>query len=201
MLPFLIAGAVVVHIAVLHQQGSNNPLGINGNVDKIPFYPYLIFKDLFSWVAFFVMYIAFVCFAPNYLGHSDNYIEANAMVTPAHIVPEWYFLPFYAILRSIPHKLGGVIAMFAALLILLALPYTGTSEVRSSSFRPLHRIIFWILVLDYFVLGWIGGCAPESPYLEVGQIATFFYFFYFIGLLPLLGVFESYLLSYSLEEK
>ena len=147
------------------------------------------------------MYIAFVCFAPNYLGHSDNYIEANAMVTPAHIVPEWYFLPFYAILRSIPHKLGGVIAMFAALLILLALPYTGTSEVRSSSFRPLHRIIFWILVLDYFVLGWIGGCAPESPYLEVGQIATFFYFFYFIGLLPLLGVFESYLLSYSLEEK
>jgi len=200
-LPFLIAGAVVVHIAVLHQQGSNNPLGINGNVDKIPFYPYLIFKDLFSWVAFFVMYIAFVCFAPNYLGHSDNYIEANAMVTPAHIVPEWYFLPFYAILRSIPHKLGGVIAMFAALLILLILPYTGTSEVRSSSFRPLHRIIFWILVLDYFVLGWIGGCAPESPYLEVGQIATFVYFFYFAGLLPMLGVFESYLLSYSLEEK
>ena len=118
-------------------------------------------------------------FYPNALGHSDNYIPANPLVTPPHIVPEWYFLPFYAILRSIPHKLGGVIAMFAALLILLFLPYTGTSELRSSSFRPLHRMIFWLLVLDYLILGWIGGCAPESPYLEVGQVATIFYFSYF----------------------
>jgi len=201
LLPFLIAGAVIVHIAVLHQQGSNNPLGVNGNVDKIPFYPYLIFKDLFSWVLFFVFYLFFVCFAPNYLGHTDNYIEANAMITPAHIVPEWYFLPFYAILRSIPHKLGGVIAMFAALLILLLLPYSGTSELRSSSFRPLHRMIFWLLVLDYLILGWIGGCAPESPYLEVGQVATIFYFSYFLFLLPLLGIFEAYLLSYSIDKE
>ena len=150
---------------------------------------------------FFVFYLFFVCFAPNYLGHTDNYIEANAMITPAHIVPEWYFLPFYAILRSIPHKLGGVIAMFAALLILLLLPYTGTSELRSSSFRPLHRMIFWLVVLDYLILGWIGGCAPESPYLEVGQVATIFYFSYFLFLLPLLGIFEAYLLSYSIDNE
>jgi quinol-cytochrome oxidoreductase complex cytochrome b subunit len=121
------------------------------------------------------------------------------MVTPAHIVPEWYFLPFYAILRSIPHKLGGVIAMFAALLILLGLPYLGLSEIRSSSFRPLHRKIFWVFVLDYLILGWIGGCAPESPFLEIGQIATVFYFGYFLIVIPLLGFFEKILLSYSVK--
>ena len=184
LLPFLIVGAVLAHLAVLHQNGSNNPLGVNGSIDKISFYPYFVIKDLFSWVIAFIFYFGFVYFAPNYLGHTDNYIEANAMVTPAHIVPEWYFLPFYAILRSIPHKLGGVIAMFAALLVLLLLPYLNTSEVRSSSFRPLHRQFFWLLVLDYFILGWIGGCAPETPYLEIGQVATFFYFFYFLSIIP-----------------
>jgi quinol-cytochrome oxidoreductase complex cytochrome b subunit len=197
LLPFLIVGAVLVHLAVLHQNGSNNPLGINGSVDKISFYPYFVIKDLFSWVIAFIFYFMFVYFAPNYLGHTDNYIEANAMVTPAHIVPEWYFLPFYAILRSIPHKLGGVIAMFAALLVLLLLPYLNTSEIRSSSFRPLHRQFFWLLVLDYFILGWIGGCAPETPYLEIGQIATFFYFFYFLVIIPFLGLFEKMLVSYN----
>ena len=196
LLPFLIVGAVLVHLAVLHQNGSNNPLGINGSIDKISFYPYFVIKDLFSWVIAFIFYFGFVYFAPNYLGHTDNYIEANAMVTPAHIVPEWYFLPFYAILRSIPHKLGGVIAMFAALLVLLLLPYLNTSEVRSSSFRPLHRQFFWLLVLDYFILGWIGGCAPETPYLEIGQLATFFYFFYFLFIIPALGLLEKKLMSY-----
>ena len=196
LLPFLIVGAVLVHLAVLHQNGSNNPLGINGSIDKISFYPYFVIKDLFSWVIAFIFYFGFVYFAPNYLGHTDNYIEANAMVTPAHIVPEWYFLPFYAILRSIPHKLGGVIAMFAALLVLLLLPYLNTSEVRSSSFRPLHRQFFWLLVLDYFILGWIGGCAPETPYLEIGQLATFFYFFYFLFIIPVLGLLEKKLMSY-----
>jgi len=200
LLPFLITAVTIVHIAVLHQNGSNNPLGINGAVDKIPFYPYLIFKDLFSWIIFGIFYCSFVYFAPNYLGHTDNYIEANAMVTPAHIVPEWYFLPLYAILRSIPHKLGGVIAMFGALIVLLALPYLGTSEVRSSSFRPIHRILFWILILDYLILGWIGGCSPESPYLEIGQLATFFYFFYFLVLIPVIGILESMLLSYKFDE-
>ena len=192
LLPFLIIGAVLAHLAVLHQNGSNNPLGVQAATDKIPFYPYFIIKDLFSWVVAFIFYFGFVFFAPNYLGHTDNYIEANAMVTPSHIVPEWYFLPFYAILRSIPHKLGGVIAMFAALLVLLLLPYLNTSEVRSSSFRPIHRQFFWLLVLDYFILGWIGGCAPETPYLEIGQLATFFYFFYFLFIVPILYIFVTF---------
>jgi ubiquinol-cytochrome c reductase cytochrome b subunit len=196
LLPFLIVGAVLAHLAVLHQNGSNNPLGVQAAIDKIPFYPYFIVKDLFSWVVAFIFYFGFVFFAPNYLGHTDNYIEANAMVTPSHIVPEWYFLPFYAILRSIPHKLGGVIAMFAALLVLLLLPYLNTSEVRSSSFRPIHRQFFWLLVLDYFILGWIGGCAPETPYLEIGQLATFFYFFYFLFIVPILGILERKLLDF-----
>jgi quinol-cytochrome oxidoreductase complex cytochrome b subunit len=199
LLPFLIVGAVLAHLAVLHQNGSNNPLGVNGSIDKISFYPYFVIKDLFSWVIAFIFYFGFVYFAPNYLGHTDNYIEANAMVTPAHIVPEWYFLPFYAILRSIPHKLGGVIAMFAALLVLLLLPYLNTSEVRSSSFRPLHRQFFWLLVLDYFILGWIGGCAPETPYLEIGQLATFFYFIYFLFIIPILGLIEKRLMSYDIK--
>jgi len=199
LLPFLIVGAVLAHLAVLHQNGSNNPLGVNGSIDKISFYPYFVIKDLFSWVIAFIFYFGFVYFAPNYLGHTDNYIEANAMVTPAHIVPEWYFLPFYAILRSIPHKLGGVIAMFAALLVLLLLPYLNTSEVRSSSFRPLHRQFFWLLVLDYFILGWIGGCAPETPYLEIGQLATLFYFCYFLFIIPILGLIEKRLMSYDIK--
>lgn len=198
LLPFLIVGATVIHIAVLHQNGSNNPLGVGAHVDKISFYPYFIFKDVFSWVVFGIFYSLFVYFAPNYLGHTDNYIEANPMVTPAHIVPEWYFLPMYAILRSIPHKLGGVIAMFAALLILLILPYVGTSETRSSSFRLLHRKIFWIFIVNFIVLGWIGGCAPESPYLEIGQCATIFYFSYFLIILPILGFVEKMLLSYPI---
>jgi quinol-cytochrome oxidoreductase complex cytochrome b subunit len=199
LVPFLIAACVIVHIAVLHQNGSNNPLGINGVVDKIPFYPYFFFKDLFSLIVVGAFYLLFVYFAPNYLGHTDNYIEANAMVTPAHIVPEWYFLPLYAVLRSIPHKLGGVIAMLSSLVVLLVLPYLGTAEIRSSSFRPIHRTLFWLFVLDWLILGWIGGCSPESPYLEIGQTATCFYFLYFLVIIPFIGVIESILLSYRLD--
>ncbi len=195
LLPFLIVGAVLIHLVVLHQNGSNNPLGVHSYVDKIPFYPFFVIKDLFSWVLIFIIYFNFVYFSPNFLGHTDNYIEANAMVTPAHIVPEWYFLPFYAVLRSVPHKLGGVVAMFASLLILFLLPYLSTSDVRSSYFRPFHKLFFWLFILDYLILGWIGGCAPESPYLEIGQIATLFYFLYFTLVLPLLGIFEKFLLK------
>jgi ubiquinol-cytochrome c reductase cytochrome b subunit len=195
LLPFLIVAAVLLHLIAVHKNGSNNPLGINSSVDKISFYPFFVIKDLFSWVIIFIFFFAFVYFAPNYLGHTDNYIEANPMITPSHIVPEWYFLPFYAILRSIPHKLGGVIAMFAALLVLFLIPFINISEIRSSSFRPIHKQVFWLLVLDYFVLGWIGGCAPETPYLEIGQIATFFYFFYFLFVLPILALVERKLLS------
>jgi ubiquinol-cytochrome c reductase cytochrome b subunit len=197
LLPFLIAAVTIIHLAVLHQNGSNNPLGINGAIDKISFFPYFVFKDVFSWLIIALFFSLFVYFVPNYLGHTDNYIEANPMVTPAHIVPEWYFLPMYAILRSIPHKLGGVIAMFAALLILLILPYVGVSETRSSTFRILHRYFFWIFTLNFIILGWIGGCAPESPYLEIGQIATVFYFGYFLFIIPILGFLEKTLLTYQ----
>jgi quinol-cytochrome oxidoreductase complex cytochrome b subunit len=200
LLPFLIVGATIIHIAILHQNGSNNPLGINANVDKIPFYPYFIFKDVFSWVIFGIFYAIFVYFIPNYLGHADNYIEANPMITPAHIVPEWYFLPLYAILRSIPHKLGGVLMMFAALLILLILPYVGTCEIRSSSFRILHRKFFWLFILNFIILGYIGGCSPESPYLEIGQTATLFYFSYFIIIIPLLGFLEKRLVDFATDK-
>jgi quinol-cytochrome oxidoreductase complex cytochrome b subunit len=136
-----------------------------------------------------------VFYAPNALGHPDNYIPANPMVTPPHIVPEWYFLPFYAILRSIPDKLGGVVAMGAALVVLIFLPFLHTSEIRSTSFRPIYKVFFWLFVVDSFVLGWIGGCVAESPYLEIGQIATVFYFFYLLFLIPAIGLFESYLLN------
>ena len=197
LLPFIIAAVTIIHLAVLHQNGSNNPLGINGAIDKISFFPYFVFKDLFSWLIIGLFFSLFVYFMPNYLGHTDNYIEANPMVTPAHIVPEWYFLPMYAILRSIPHKLGGVIAMFAALLILLVLPYVGVSETRSSTFRILHRYFFWVFLLNFIILGWIGGCAPESPYLEIGQIATLFYFGYFVAIIPALGFLEKLLLTYQ----
>ncbi len=197
LLPFLIIGFVLIHLIILHQNGSNNPLGISAFSDKISFYPFFIVKDLYSWVFFFIVYFIFVFFDPNSLGHTDNYIEANSMVTPSHIIPEWYFLGFYAILRSIPHKLGGVFAMFASLLILLLLPYLNLTIIRSSSFRPLHKQIFWIFILNFWILGWIGGCSPETPYLEIGQISTFFYFFYFLLLIPFLGYLEKKIMFFQ----
>jgi len=156
LLPFIIAGLSIVHLAALHQYGSNNPLGSLGTVDKVPFYPYFYVKDLVGWVAFAIFFSFFVYYSPNVLGHPDNYIPANPMSTPAHIVPEWYFLPVYAILRSIPNKLGGVAAIALVFISLLALPFLNTSAIRSSSFRPLHKKLFWLLVADCILLGWIG---------------------------------------------
>ena len=193
LLPFLIVGAVILHIVALHAEGSNNPLGIKSYGDKIPFYPYFVVKDTFGLMAFFCFFGFFVFFAPNVLGHPDNYIEANPMVTPEHIVPEWYFLPFYCILRSIPDKLGGVLAMFGAIIILFFQPFIHTTTVRSSFFRPIYRKFYWLLVIDCFILTWIGGNVPETPFLEIGQIATVYYFFFFLVLVPFLGKFEDYL--------
>nr|BDN85842.1 apocytochrome b [Microheliella maris] len=197
LLPFVIAGATLIHLALLHQHGSNNPLGTRAPVDKIPFYPYFYVKDLFGWVIFGVFFGIFVYFYPNYLGHTDNYIEANPMVTPPHIVPEWYFLPFYAILRSIPDKLGGVIAMFGAIVILLFMPVLHTSNIRSSTFRPIFKKFYWLLVMDYIILGWIGGNAPEAPYIEVGQIATAWYFLHFLLIVPAVGYLENFLIEHG----
>ena len=195
LLPFVIAGLVGVHLSLLHTAGSNNPLGINKNVDTVSFYPYFYVKDLLAFFVLIALFSFFVFFFPNYLGHADNYIPANPLVTPAHIVPEWYFLPFYAILRSIPDKLGGVVAMVAAILILLLLPVINTSEIRSSKFRPIYSLAYWFLVSDFLILGWIGQQPVETPYLEVGQIATAFYFIFFLILFPLIGLIEKELMQ------
>ncbi|HEY0832450.1 MAG TPA: cytochrome b N-terminal domain-containing protein [Azospirillum sp.] len=192
LLPFVILAVVVLHVAALHVSGSNNPLGIEpkGPQDTVPFNPYVTLKDGFAIVVFLIFYAGFVFFAPNFMGHPDNYIPANPLVTPAHIVPEWYFLPFYAILRAIPDKLGGVLAMFGAIAVLFVLPWLDTSRVRSCKFRPIYRQFFWILVLDSLVLGWIGSRPAEQPYVLIGQIATAYYFFHFLILLPVLGKLE-----------
>jgi ubiquinol-cytochrome c reductase cytochrome b subunit len=195
LLPFLIAGLVIAHIALLHKDGSNNPVGIDSSIDKIPFYPYFYFKDLFSALLFLIVFSVFVFYIPNVLGHPDNYITANPMVTPAHIVPEWYFLPFYAILRSIPDKLGGVLAMFGAIVVLFLIPFISNSDQRSSCFRPLYRKAFWFLVADFTLLGWIGQKVVETPYIEIGQLATAFYFLFFLVVLPGLGLLESTLIK------
>jgi ubiquinol-cytochrome c reductase cytochrome b subunit len=200
LLPFIIAGASIVHIAALHQYGSNNPLGSNSGVDKIPFYPYFYVKDLVGWVAFALFFSVIVYFMPNLLGHPDNYIPANPMSTPAHIVPEWYFLWVYAILRSIPNKLGGVAAIALVFVALLLLPFLNTSPIRSSNFRPIQKNLFFLLVADTFVLVWIGQQPVEDPYILIGQLASVFFFIYFLLLVPFLGLFEKYLIYFQTKD-
>ena len=196
LFPFLIAGLSLVHLALLHRDGSNNPLGIDSSGDQVPFYPYFFVKDLFAFFVFVFFFSFFIFYFPNTLGHPDNYIPANPMVTPAHIVPEWYFLPFYAILRSIPDKLGGVAAMGGALIILFFIPFTNTSEVRSSTFRPLFKFFYWLLVADFLILGWVGQKPVKDVFIVVGQIATVYYFLFFIVLLLALGIIEKKLIRY-----
>ena len=200
LLPFLLVGASVVHLAALHQYGSNNPLGTNVAVDKIRFYPYFYVKDLVAWVSFAIFFAIFVYFYPNLLGHPDNYIPANPMSTPAHIVPEWYFLWVYAILRSIPNKLAGVAAIALVFISLLALPFINTSPIRSSNFRPLYKKFFWLLVADCLILGWIGQEPVEDPYIIIGQLASVYFFIYFLIIVPFLGKFEHYLIKYNTNQ-
>jgi len=195
LLPFLIAGAVIIHIAAVHQDGSNNPLGISSITDKISFFPYFVLKDLLGFIPFLIFFSFFVFFYPNVLGHSDNYIEANPMVTPEHIVPEWYFLPSYAILRSIPNKLLGVLALFASILVLILLPFINTSNYRSSLYRPLHQFFFFWMIANFILLGYIGQQTPETPFIEIGQVASIYYFTYFLIIIPGLGYIERKLLS------
>jgi len=194
LMPFLIFGLVILHIWALHIPGNNNPVGIDikkPSKETVPFHPYIVIKDFYALLIFLIIFSGFVFFVPNVLGHPDNYIEANPMVTPSHIVPEWYLLPFYAILRSVPDKLGGVVAMFAAVFILMFLPWLDTSKVRSAVFRPLYKVFFWILVIDVIVLGYIGANPPEGMYLIIGRIATIYYFVHFILIMPLLGFKEK----------
>lgn len=198
LVPFLIAGAVLLHLALLHIPGSNNPLGLVATVDRIPFYPYFYVKDLFGFVLFILFFSLFVVYAPNLLGHPDNYIEANPLVTPAHIVPEWYYLPFYAILRTVPDKLGGVLLRGGAIAILALLPIVDTSARRSHQFKPLHIALFWAFVANALCLGWIGQEIVETPFVERATFVALVYFAYFVPLLPLLGRLEMALLQRAL---
>ncbi len=194
LFPFIILGLVGLHLILLHEYGSNNPLGSNYRLDYIPFHPYYTSKDLVGILVALMIFSVFVFFMPNALGHSDNYIPANPMVTPTHIVPEWYFLPFYAILRSIPDKLAGVCLLLAAIVILLIFPFFVKPSIRSAIFRPFARVLFWLFVVNCLLLGWIGGKPIETPFYEIGQLATLYYFLYFLILLPLHDRIEYYLL-------
>lgn len=199
LLPFVISAFVILHFMALHINGSNNPYGFSSNSDKIPFHSYYTFKDLVGFFFFLFFFAIFVFYFPNLLGHSDNYIQANPMVTPMSIVPEIYFLPFYAILRAIPDKLGGVIAMIGSILILLILPFFHTSRIRTTTFRPFHKFFFWIFVGNFLLLLWLGQCPIEEPYITIGQFSCAYYFLYFLFIVPFVGFFENLLVSLHLR--
>ena len=193
LIAFMILGVVVLHVIALHIVGSNNPSGIEpkDTRDTVSFHPYTTAKDMFGMAVFFTIFAMFVFFVPNILGHPDNYIPADPMVTPAHIVPEWYFLPFYAILRAIPDKLGGVIAMVSAIGILALLPWLDRSKVRSCIFRPLHRQWFIFFVLNFMMLTYVGAMPAEGIYITLGRIGTAYWFLYFLVIVPLNSVLEK----------
>jgi Cytochrome b subunit of the bc complex len=196
LLPFVLAALVVMHLIAYHDVvGSGNPLGISGNYDRLPFAPYFVFKDLITIFLFFIVLSVFVFFMPNALGDSENYVMANPMQTPPAIVPEWYLLPFYAILRSIPNKLLGVIAMFAAILALMVMPITDLSKLRGVQFRPLSKIAFFVFVANFLVLMQLGAKHVETPFIEFGQISTVLYFGHFFVIVPVLSIIENSLVE------
>jgi quinol-cytochrome oxidoreductase complex cytochrome b subunit len=193
LLPFVLVGVVVLHIWALHVSGQNNPAGIEvkSEKDTAAFTPYATIKDAFGIVCFFILFAWFVFYIPNYLGHSDNYIPANPSVTPTHIVPEWYYLPFYAILRAVPSKLGGVVLLLASIVILVFVPWLDTSRVRSATYRPLYKQFFWIFIAVCIGLGWLGSKPAEGGYVIAARILTAWYFIHFLIILPLLGLLET----------
>lgn len=192
LLPLVLVAVSLIHLTLLHNNGSTNPLGICSKMDSVRFYPKFLVKDIFGFLGIIGFLSIFTVFIyPNTLGHPDNYIKADSLVTPAHIVPEWYFLPFYAILRAIPDKLGGVIAMFGSILILFVLPFMGSFKAKSSKFICLGRFMYWVFVSNVLLLMWLGACEVENPYIIISQISTLFYFLYFLFVLPALSWFES----------
>ena len=193
LLPFVLAGLVGLHIWALHVPGNGNPTGVNvkSSQDTVPFHPYYTMKDAFAIMVFMLLFAAFLFFAPNYLGHAINYLPANPLQTPSHIVPEWYYLPFYAILRAIPNKLVGVVAMFGSILILFVLPWLDTSRVRSGTYRPIFKQFFWIFALVCIGLGYLGSKPAEGLYVVFSRILTAYYFLHFIVILPLIGLLET----------
>jgi ubiquinol-cytochrome c reductase cytochrome b subunit len=201
VLPFVLAALALMHLIALHDSsGSGNPLGVSGNYDRLPFHPYYIFKDLITIFLFIIVLSVFVFFMPNVLGDSENYVMANPMQTPPAIVPEWYLLPFYAILRSIPNKLLGVIAMFAAILALLIMPFTDLSKLRGNQFRPLSKLAFFIFVANFLILMQLGAKHVESPFIEFGQISTVLYFAHFVFIVPFVTLLENSLIDLALNK-
>nr|YP_010954587.1 cytochrome b [Fluvitrygon signifer]WMW14049.1 cytochrome b [Fluvitrygon signifer] len=195
LLPFIIAALTMVHLLFLHETGSNNPIGLDSNMDKIPFHPYYSYKDLLGFFILLLILTLLTLFLPNLLGDAENFIPANPLVTPPHIKPEWYFLFAYAILRSIPNKLGGVLALAFSILILLLVPLLHTSKQRSLTFRPITQTLFWLLIVNTIILTWIGGQPVEQPFITIGQIASITYFSFFLILFPIAGWWENKMLN------
>nr|BAN08258.1 cytochrome b [Hynobius lichenatus] len=196
LFPFLIAGASIIHLLFLHETGSNNPTGIYSNMDKVPFHPYFSYKDAVGFLIMLTALLILSLLSPNLLGDPDNFTPANPLVTPPHIQPEWYFLFAYAILRSIPNKLGGVLALLASILILMLIPMIHTSKQRSLTFRPMTQILFWLMVSNTLILTWIGGQPVEQPFIEIGQAASTLYFSLFLIIMPLTGWWENKLIKW-----
>nr|UWT48950.1 cytochrome b [Retropinna semoni complex sp. 'ADM'] len=197
LFPFIIAAVTVLHLLFLHETGSNNPAGLNSDADKISFHPYFSYKDLLGFAVLLLSLVALALFSPNLLGDPDNFTPANPLVTPPHIKPEWYFLFAYAILRSIPNKLGGVLALLSSILVLLLVPILHTSKQRGLTFRPVTQFLFWALVADVIILTWIGGMPVEHPFIEIGQVASLLYFMIFLVFSPLAGWAENKTLKWA----
>nr|BAF48108.1 cytochrome b [Hynobius katoi]BBO15544.1 cytochrome b [Hynobius katoi]BBO15545.1 cytochrome b [Hynobius katoi] len=196
LFPFLIAGVSIIHLLFLHETGSNNPTGILSNMDKVPFHPYFSYKDALGFLIMLTVLFTLSLLSPNLLGDPDNFTPANPLVTPPHIQPEWYFLFAYAILRSIPNKLGGVLALLASIIILMLIPMIHTSKQRSLTFRPMTQLLFWLMVSNALILTWIGGQPVEQPFIEIGQTASILYFLLFLIIMPLMGWWENKLIKW-----
>jgi quinol-cytochrome oxidoreductase complex cytochrome b subunit len=202
-LPFIIAGVTLIHLILLHRVGSNSPIGSDTNVYDIPFYPYFALKDAFAFSCYLFVFGYFVFYSPNTLNHPDNYIPANPMKTPAHVVPEWYFLPFFAILRAIPHKAGGIFTMLGSILVLFTIPFTNSSMIRNTTYRPIFKLFFWVFVSDFILLIWVGQkpIKDRETYIHASRNFAVYYFFFFIVVIPVIGRIEKALVYYKNPEK